>query len=129
MDAGNGNSWMLVIGLGSLLLNFAVTIGGGVWALGRNNDKIVEKFDQKIMEMERRFEDAVDRTTHDFGESISAIRQHVNSVELWNRDNFVNKNTFQLIVTEIKESGIRLENKIDDRFKEINVKLDALREA
>ncbi len=56
---------------------------------------------------------------HEFGETSAAIRQKVHDVETWNRDTFVRKESFELVVGRIEKSIERL----GDRFEE---KLDKL---
>ena len=58
---------------------------------------------------------------------MAAIRTKVVDVELWGRDNYVSKGTFNMVVGEIKSLTLRLEeemklsnqrfqDKIDERF-------------
>ena len=131
----NGNTWMLVIAVGTFFFNILVVAVGGIWALGRNNDKIIEKlntrvekrydaFANSLHQLETRLEAAVDSTEHNVGEGMTAIRQKMTDMELWNRDNFVSRGTFNMVVTQIRESWLRFEDKLDKRLDRIDAKLE-----
>lgn len=92
--------------------------------MGDKIDQTNEKIVEAKLELERRLSVQTDGAIVRFGETISAIRQNMTDMELWNRDNSVAKNTFQLVIMDIKELWKRLEDKIDKQFLEINRKLD-----
>ena len=71
------------------------------------------------LELEKRISVEADAAVSHFGEAMSAIRQKISEMELWNRDNFVNQRTFEAIVSDIR----RLEDKIDRRFDAVDRKL------
>lgn len=78
-----------------------------------------KQIDEARMELEKRINVEADAAVNKFGEAMSAIRQKISDMELWNRDNFVNQRTFEAIVSDIR----RLEDKIDRRFDAVDRKL------
>lgn len=65
-----------------------------------------------------------DAMRHEAGEMGSALRTKIHEVETWNRDTFVRKESFDLVVSRFEKSlekmTDRLENKIDkaiERFQ------------
>lgn len=117
-------AWQALIAFGMLMINFAGAIVGGTWVLGRSREKLVEKIDTAKAELDRRLTDETNQTLNRFGETVSAMRQKMTEMELWNRDNFVNKVTFQVVIQQFRDSWQRLEDKIDKRFDRIDEKLE-----
>lgn len=122
---GDGGSWAMVVALCSMFVNAIGLVVGWVWTAGRmrnaTDEKIAEKEKAAIADLtaaERRLESR-------FGETVTAIRSKVMEIELWNRDNFVSKATFQLFVSDFRRSFERLEDNIKEGFAAINEKLDA----
>jgi hypothetical protein len=101
-----------------------VLLLGGTWTLARSRGKLIEKIDEAKLELDRRINAETDTAFKQFGETVAALRQKMNEMELWNRDNFVSKGTFTAVMGEIKENQRRLEEKIDRRFDKIDEKLD-----
>jgi hypothetical protein len=121
---GDGGSWAMVVAFCSMFVNLVVAICTGVWTLGRTRNATDERIAEKekkvagdLVEMERRLE-------REFGETVTAIRNKVNETELWNRDNFVSKATFQAVVSDMKRSWERFEDDLKQSLKSINEKLD-----
>lgn len=121
----------------AVLLSFIVSIVGATWALSRSGNKLYEKVNLKLEadkdelatrlnEIDAKFSVDIKSAERNFGETVSAIRQKVSDVELWGRDNYVTKNTFNMVISEIKDSWLRLEEKIDRRFDKLDNKIDTL---
>ena len=132
----NESTIAIIISVGTLLLSLIANVVGGTWILRGSNARLMESFDQKldarrkelvreIAEIERRSAIGLDETNRRSGELISAIREKVVQVELWVRDNCVSKDTFNLVIGEIKESWRRFEDKMDARFDKIESKLES----
>lgn len=123
--------WPIAIGVGTLILNFLTAIIGGTWALSRSKNGLMIKFEEKLAArhielkteletLDHRFGSDLDLVERRVGETISAIRQKVTEVELWNRDNLVNKDT----LLEIKETLRRFEDRLDKRLDRIEKELN-----
>lgn len=74
-----------------------------------NLQRDMKKLETETMDVYRR----------DVGETAAAIRQKIHDVETWNRDTFVRKDDFDLVIGRIEKSL----DKLGDRFEE---KIDAL---
>lgn len=116
--------WEVLIASGMLMVNFIGAIVGGTWALARDRAKLIAKMDEDKAALERQINDKTNEAMHNFGETVSAIRAKITEMELWNRDNFVSKGTFQTVVEQIRQSWQRFEDKIDKRLDRIDAKLD-----
>ena len=116
--------WEAGVALATLVLSFVISAISGTWILGKSREKLSEKIDEAKLELERKIHDETDNSVHDFGETVSAIRTKMNEMELWNRDNFVNKATFNVVLAQLRSDAERLEDKIDRRFDRIEAKLD-----
>lgn len=152
MDAGSG--WTIATEVGTLALGMLVAAVGATWAVGRNNDAIIDKLCKRMdakhdilaaeqRSMERRLDDRIDNSGHDVGESLTAMRtkigeveQNTSRIEIWNRDNFVSKSTFTAVIQQTNDFLRRFEDKIDKRFdktddtmKDIGEKLEDARTA
>jgi uncharacterized coiled-coil DUF342 family protein len=76
---------------------------------------------EEISDMVRALEEKIERSGHDFGESLQAIRQNSNEIALYVRDNFARRDEVKDAIDEIKESQLRLETKFDkinDRMRD-----------
>lgn len=94
---------------------------GLAWKLSRIEKAIRDDFDAEVDNLQR---DVVKLATagaeraetlrHEFGETGSALRTKIHEVETWNRDNFVRKESFELVIARIEKSM----EKLGDRFEE-----------
>jgi hypothetical protein len=82
-------------------------------------DAQIDNLQRDVVKLTGSAGERADTIRHEFGETVAAIRQKVHDVETWNRDNFVRKESFELVIRRIENS---LE-KLGDRFEE---KMDAL---
>lgn len=102
------------------------------WAVERAiDDRAAERDEELRTEMEAKFDNLtrdmktierdslarVDTTRHETGEVGAALRQKIHEVEVFSRDTFVSKGSFETVVNRIENSidklGDRLETKID----------------
>lgn len=59
------------------------------------------------------------------GEAISAIRQKINDVELWGRDNYVAKDDFTEALNRLNQSMVRMDDSLGARLIRMEAKIDA----
>jgi hypothetical protein len=97
--------WGIWLGILGFVTNLIVLAIGGTWALGRQSNKL---------EMALRDEHEIFR--REFGESLAALRQKINDVELWSRDEFIRREDFYRIVDGINASIGSWGEKIDARL-------------
>lgn len=82
-------------------------------------DAQIDNLQRDIVKLQSAGMERADTLRHEFGETGAAIRQKIHDVETWNRDTFVRKESFELVVNRIEKSM----EKLGDRFEE---KLDRL---
>lgn len=117
-------SWIPAVG--QFLLTLFIAAIGGTWALGKMSQDLNEKIDETKLEAERKVNFRAEGVSREVGETVRAIQQKVVDMELWNRDNFVNKRTFDAITAKTEQTLLRLEDKIDRRFDQIDRKLEKM---
>ena len=79
-----------------------------------------------MLNIERKIDEETDNTVHDFGETVAAIRQKMTDMELWNRDTFVTKSTFDVVMQQLRSDAERLADRIDGRFDRLEAKEDKI---
>lgn len=114
----------IAIAAGMLLLTAIAGVISGTWALAKTDRELTEKIDKAKLDIERRLDEETDSTVQRFGETVTAIRTKMTDMELWNRDNFVDKSTFGTFQANLADFFKRFEDKIDRRFDKIDAKLD-----
>lgn len=105
MDSSTVATWALIFAGVTLALNLGQRIFGGGWNLSKNltavennlttaltetKNEIEERIDSTKVEFEARHE----RATHNFGESVNALKEHVRLFEFHVRDNYIRKDDF-----------------------------------
>lgn len=77
----------LLVALGGLLINFLVTVIGGVWKLSRMELALREAINEASQDTDEKIE----RHVRYFGETVAAVRQKITDVEIFARDTFIRK--------------------------------------
>lgn len=98
------------IALAGVAINLAVVLIGGTYALGNSREAIFKEI-----------RDGLSAETKLFGETIAAVRQRINDVELEGFKTFVRRESFYEITRQMKESA-------DARFDKLESKLDRILE-
>lgn len=132
-DAGPG-PWTVILAGATFLLQLGMNICLAVWTLVRTrnttDEKVAEKDKSSAMAMavlERDMRDEIAANSRGFGETAQALRQKITETELWNRDNFVSKQTFNSVITDMRRSLEQLGDRVDGRFDRLEDKLDTHR--
>src|SRR6185437_10023658 len=132
--------WTAIVAGGSFLVQIIMNVGTFIWVLSRSrnatDDKIANKdkaMGGELTLVERRMRDAIEKVSRDCGEMGHALRekiietdQKITQTELWNRDNFVHKGTFTLVMQRIDERWDRFEDKLDKREDKFDKRLDSI---
>lgn len=91
--------------------------------LREDMDAQVDNLQRDVVKLERAGLERAETIRHEFGETASALRQKIHEVETWNRDTFVRKESFELVVGRIEKSieklGDRFEDKLDKLVEKI----------
>lgn len=69
---------------------------------------------EKVDELSRDHSDLIDRRSREIGDGLSAIRQKITDVELWNRDHFVKQTDFTAAMNELKAGQARVEQRLEE---------------
>lgn len=124
-------TWLAIAGF---VLAALGQFGGLVWWIrGQREEHRLElaQIKQDVFSALAKFktETAADHDTskREFGETVQAVRQKINDVELWTRDNLVDKRTFDLVTNRIEQAVSRLSDKIDDRMDKLGDRIEELR--
>jgi hypothetical protein len=116
-------AWHWIPNAGNFLMSVFLAGVGAVWVFARMTGSLEQKLEEAKLEYERRVNAQCDLISRNFGETVSAVRQKINEMELFNRDHFVNTRTFDLVNDQTQQAIRRLEDKLEDRFNKIDDKL------
>jgi hypothetical protein len=116
--------WEVGVALATLILSFVMSAISGTWILGKSRSKLSEKIDEARLDLERKIDQEIDTVNRNFGETVTAAKTKMTEMELWGRDNYVNKATFNVVMAQLRSDSERLEDKIDRRFDRLEAKLD-----
>lgn len=130
-----GYQWAM-LGLGAL--GFIITWGLGLFKAGRMVEQmqasVKEKVDaeklarmQAIDDLREEFAESQKSQDHNVGEMGAALRRHIETVheklrevEIWGRDNYVQKPELESVRQDIKELG----RSIKEDFKDLHERID-----
>ena len=117
-------AWEVAVDLAALVVSLVTSLIVGTWTLAKGQGRGDKKLAETKLDLERKIDAETDNTVHDFGETVAAIRQKMTDMELWNRDTFVTKSTFDVVMQQLRSDAERLEDKIDNRFDRLEAKLE-----
>lgn len=93
------------------------------WKFRDLEKEMREDSDDKIKSIKADYDKAVrehmndlDTMRHEFGETVAAVRTKIHDVEMWNRDTFVRKDSFEMVIGRLEKSIEKLGDKIEDRI-------------
>lgn len=86
----------VIVSSAALVVTILLQVWGGSWKLAGKLSDMESGLRKAIKESRDEVEERQDRATHDFGETVSAIREKVREVELYVRDKYIEKNDFIL---------------------------------
>lgn len=116
----------IYVGIATLALALIVHSIRATWRVSQIDrdsrtytDAQIDNLQRDLVRLEKAGMERADTIRHEFGETASALRTKIHEVETWNRDTFVRKESFEMVVNRIEKS---LE-KLGDRFEE---KLDKI---
>ena len=115
---------MIVLGIAGFALQGVLLLIGGTWKLAQMEQRITGTITTQRKEIDDAHIAASDTMRREFGESVSALRQKVHEVETWSRDHFVRRDSFEVVVREIRDAITTQGEKIDKRLDRIDEKLD-----
>lgn len=110
-----------IVSVCGLLFNILVAIVGLTWGVAKIRDAVRAE----IEEHREKFDTQIDALRQNTGEMGAALRQKINDVELYARDTFMRRDSFQLVQAELKEQVKALGDKIENRLERMEAKIDS----
>lgn len=99
--------------------------------VGERLDKVEERIlnseaalFEKLEENRRDLSGKIVDVEGNVGETFLALREKMRDMEIWNRDNFVGKTTFEMLTNEQRESWRRLEDQIETKVGRLSTNLE-----
>lgn len=125
-----------IITLVTGLLVQALLLGaGGVWkltrvevsirgALAKNRQETDTKINTEVGRLREEWRQEHDQFMQQWGEGLTAVRQKMTDMEIWNRDNFVRHRDFTSIVQGLTAAIDGISKKMDAFMERIDGKLE-----
>lgn len=114
----------IYVGLASLAVAIVAHAVRATWALSRVEKELRDYFDAQIdnmqrdvVKLERAGSERGETLRHEFGETGNALRTKIHEVETWNRDTFVRKDSFEMVISRIEKSMEKAVDKIENRIE------------
>lgn len=79
-------------------------------------DAQVENLQCDIGEVKAGGADRAEAIRHETGEMGSALRQKIHEIEVWSRDSFVRKDSFEQVISRIEKSLEKMTDKLEDKL-------------
>jgi hypothetical protein len=119
----NATIAVILAGL-ALLLNVSQRFFGGGWHLKSHLADVETRLKAAIEASEKGIEEQQRTAVHDFGETVSALKEHVRQVEFHLRDNYIRKDDF-IVHMKAHDDLLRLNfANITQRLERIEKTLD-----
>lgn len=113
---------MVMVALGALgfVVNVIVLLVGGTWKLSRVEKAIKEDISKHQQYTDSEFA----KVRREFGETVAAVRQKLHEVELWSRDHFVLRPSFDLALAGVTKAIENMDEKIELRLARMETKIE-----
>lgn len=110
----------------AFVVNLVVLAVTGTWKLSTAKLDILEGIAEQLGTYKRAIDDNLERTRRETGEGLIALRQKINEVELFNRDNFVRKETFNELLRALSSDVRGVRDTVESRLMRMEMKIDNL---
>jgi len=94
---------LVIISAITLVLNLAGTLAVVSWKMSRVEPTMKLALKEALDETTKEIDERIDRHVRYFGEGVAAVRQKINDVELYCRDNFVKKDEHTSQFIQLRE--------------------------
>lgn len=109
--------WTLVVAAGSLELVILSSAMGVVWKLTRTEVSLRSEFNKEVAAIRADAAKEVAAIRSEAAAELATVNAKVYRVEIWCRDEFVRKGSFDLVVGRLEKSmellGAKVENAVD----------------
>ncbi|MCC8946022.1 hypothetical protein H8A97_13155 [Bradyrhizobium sp. Arg62] len=117
------------------IVSVIVIVAGAVWKVSRIEKELDERMDKQVDDLRSEMDAQIDNVQrdhkglerdsigrsetlrHETGEMGAALRTKIHEVEMFVRDRFVSKESFELVVGRIEKSIERMGDKLEERIE------------
>lgn len=82
-------------------------------------DAQIDNLSRDLTKLDRAGMERAETLRHEFGETGAALRTKIHEVETWNRDTFVRKESFEMVVNRIEKSMEKLGDRFEDKLEKL----------
>lgn len=86
------------------------------WQASRVEKSMRDDFQRGISRLEQEARDRGETYRSEFGETCAAIRQKIHDVEVFSRDHFVSKDSFDAIISRFERNLEKMTERLEDKF-------------
>ena len=115
------------------LVTLVLASSGIVWKFSINEkenrewtESLIENIRRDMTNNERENLGRLEVLQKETGEMGHALRTKVHEVETWSRDNFVRKESFEMVINRIEKSIDKMSDKIESKIDKLEGKIDSL---
>jgi hypothetical protein len=108
---------------------FATVIGHAIrvtLSLKGIEQSIRSHYDAQIDKAKADIVNRTDTLRREFGETASALRTKIHEIETWNRDTFVRKDSFEIVIGRIEKSMEKIGDRVDEKLDKIDSRIEML---
>lgn len=109
----------VIIAAAALLMNLFQRVFGGGWNLSKSLAAVELRLQLAIEASKKEIEEQQRTAVHDFGETVTALKEHVRQVEFHLRDNYIRKDDF-IVHMKAHDDLLRL------NFANVNARLERI---
>lgn len=81
-----------------------------------NIDAHIDNVQRDVKNLDRESAGRAETLRHETGEMGSAIRQKIHEIEMFSRDTFVRKDSFELVIGRLEKSIEKMTDKLEDKI-------------
>lgn len=86
------------------------------WLLSRIEKSLRDDMRKDVSRLEREAVVRGESYRQEFGETAAAIRQKIHDVEVFSRDHFVNKDSFEAVVSRFERTVEKMTDRLETKF-------------
>lgn len=104
------------------LIQFIALLSTGIWKLTR----VEQSLREAVVAQRMLIDEELEKLRREVGETILAIRHKITEIELFNRDTFVRRDSFQEVAHRISAELSNSSEKNERRLERIETKIEAI---
>jgi hypothetical protein len=120
--------WGVVISAAGLAILVLSSVAGLVWRLSRIEIALRAEYTGEIGEIRADHTREIGQIRADHSREIAALQAKVYEVEIWARDEFVRKGSFETVIARMERGFGDLRTEIGQRFDRISDSIEHIRQ-